>query len=296
MDFLLQQTVNGIVLGSVYALYASGFGLVMANLRIFHVAHAAVFTWGAIFAWELTARLGWSLLTALPLVAVLAGLLNVLAYFLLIRHVLHRRDSEMAAFISSMGGLIVLAELAHHYLGGSVVRMTDDAFASTPLSIGPVRVTTLHLTMVCLALVIVAVTSWLLARTELGREIRTVAFNRDTAAILGVNVERVSAGVFFASGAMAGVAASFVAMAFNVIDAELGSTYLVIALAAMVVGGFGSVGGMLVGGLVIGIVSTYATGYLSSSYRDLAVFVLLLLFLAFKPEGLFRTRAELTRV
>jgi branched-chain amino acid transport system permease protein len=95
---------------------------------------------------------------------------------------------------------------------------------------------------------------------------------------------------------MAGVAASFVAIAFNVIDAELGSTYLVIALAAMVVGGFGSVGGMLVGGLVIGIASTYATGYLSSAYRDLVVFVLLLLFLALRPEGLFRTRAELTRV
>ncbi|OOL33594.1 hypothetical protein GQ85_00590 [Rhodococcus rhodochrous] len=296
MEFLLQQTVNGIVLGSVYALYASGFGLVMANLRIFHVAHAAVFTWGAIMAWELTTRLGWSLLAALPLVAVLAGLLNVLAYFLLIRHVLHRRDSEMAAFISSMGGLIVLVELAHHHLGGSVVRMDAGAFAVAPLSIGPVRITTLHLTMVGLVLIIVAATSWLLARTELGRQIRTVAFNRDTAEILGVDVDRVSAGVFFASGAMAGVAASFVAMAFNVIDSELGSAYLVIALAAMVVGGFGSVVGMLVGGLIIGIASTYATGYLSSSYRDLVVFLLLLLFLALRPEGLFRTRAELTRV
>ncbi|MFC9359430.1 branched-chain amino acid ABC transporter permease [Rhodococcus sp. NPDC057014] len=296
MDFLLQQTVNGIVLGSVYALYASGFGLVMANLRIFHVAHAAVFTWGAIFAWELTSRLGWSLLSALPVVAALAGLLNVLAYFLLIRRVLHRRGGEMAAFISSMGGLVVLVELAHHHLDGAVVRMNADAFTSAPLSIGPVRITTLHLIMVCLVLVIVAVTSWLLARTELGREIRTVAFDKDTAAILGVNVDRVSAGVFFASGAMAGVAASFVAIAFNVIDSGLGSTYLVIALGAMVVGGFGSVGGMLVGGLVIGIASTYATGYLSSTYRDLVVFVLMLLFLALRPEGLFRTRAELTRV
>ena len=296
MDFLLQQTVNGIVLGSVYALYATGFGLVMANLRIFHVAHAAVFTWGAIFAWQLTSRLGWSLLAALPVVAVLAGLLNVLAYFLLIRHVLHRRDREMAAFISSMGGLIVLVALAHHYLDGSGVRMNADAFANHSVTIGPVQTTTLHLTMICSALVIVAATGWILSRTELGRQIRAVAYNRDTAAILGIDVDRISAGVFFASGAMAGVAAALVAMAFNVIDAELGSTYLVIALAAMVVGGFGSVGGILVGGLVIGIISTYTTGYLSSSYRDLVVFVLLLFFLAFRPEGLFRTRAELTRV
>ena len=296
MDFLLQQTVNGIVLGSAYALYAAGFGLVMANLRIFHVAHAAIFTWGAVFAWILTDQLGWSLLAALPVVAVLAGLLDVLAYLLLIRHILGRRDHEMAAFISSMGGLIVLVELADHFLGGSVVRIGADAFDSVPVAIGPIRVSTLHVAMVGLAFVIVAVTTWVLARTQWGREIRAVAFDRETASILGVDVDRVSAGVFFVSGAMAGVAASFVAMAFNIIDADLGSSYLVIALAAMVVGGFGSIPGMLVGGLLIGVVSTYATGYVSSSASELVVFVLLLIFLALRPEGLFRVRAELTRV
>ncbi|HEY5857790.1 MAG TPA: branched-chain amino acid ABC transporter permease [Aldersonia sp.] len=296
MDFLLQQTVNGIVLGSAYALYAAGFGLVMANLRIFHVAHAAIFTWGAVFAWILTDQFGWSLLAALPVVAVLAGLLDVLAYLLLIRHILGRRDHEMAAFISSMGGLIVLVELADHFLGGSVVRIGADAFDSVPVAIGPIRVSTLHVAMVGLAFVIVAVTTWVLARTQWGREIRAVAFDRETASILGVDVDRVSAGVFFVSGAMAGVAASFVAMAFNIIDADLGSSYLVIALAAMVVGGFGSIPGMLVGGLLIGVVSTYATGYVSSSASELVVFVLLLIFLALRPEGLFRVRAELTRV
>jgi len=296
VDFLLQQTVNGIVLGSAYALYAAGFGLVMANLRIFHVAHAAIFTWGAVFAWILTDQFGWSLLAALPVVAILAGLLDVVAYLLLIRHILGRRDHEMAAFISSMGGLIVLVELADHVLGGSVVRIGADAFDSVPVAIGPIRVSTLHLTMVGLAFVIVAVATWVLARTQWGREIRAVAFDRETASILGVDADRVSAGVFFASGAMAGVAASLVAMAFNIIDADLGSSYLVIALAAMVIGGFGSIPGMLVGGLLIGVVSTYATGYVSSSASELVVFVLLLIFLALRPEGLFRVRAELTRV
>jgi branched-chain amino acid transport system permease protein len=296
MDFLLQQTANGLVLGSVYALYASGFGLVMANLRIFHVAHAAVFTWGAIMAWELTANLGWPLLGALPVVAVLSGLLNAAAYFLLVRHLLHRRDWELAAFISSMGGLIALVELAHLHLDGSVVRMPRDVFPVQSLNLGPVRITTLHLLMVGLALALIAVNAWVLARTQIGREVRTVAFDRRTAALLGVDVDRVSAGVFFVSGAMAGVAATFVGVAFNVINAELGSAYLVIALAAMVVGGFGSVTGMLAGGLLIGLASTYATGYFESSYRDLVVFALLLVFLVVRPQGLFRTNAELSRV
>ncbi|MFD4972448.1 branched-chain amino acid ABC transporter permease [Streptomyces sp. NPDC058424] len=296
MDFLLQQAVNGLVLGSVYALYASGFGLVMANLRIFHVAHAAVFTLGAVLAWDLTSHLGWPLPIALPVVAVGAGLVNAAAYVLLIRHLLGRRDWELAAFISSMGGLIALTELAHIRLKGSIARMAPDAFPIKPLSLGPVRITTLHLLMVMLALVMIGATGWILARTQIGREVRTVAFDRRTAALLAIDVDRVSAGVFFVSGAMAGVAASFVAMAFNVISADLGSAYLVIALAAMVVGGFGSVGGMLAGGLLIGLASTFTTGYLGSSYRDLVVFALLLVFLVLRPQGLFRTRIEPTRV
>lgn len=296
MGFFLQQTVNGLVLGSVYALYASGFGLVMANLRIFHVAHAAVFTWGAIMAWELTSQLGWPLLVVLPVVGILAGLLNSIAYLLLIRHLLKRADGELAAFVSSMGGLIALVELANLHLKGTVVRMPPGVFPVRPLSVASIRFTTLQLLMVVLAVTSIAVLAWVLARTQIGREVRTVAADRQTAALLGVNVERVSAGVFFASGALAGVAATLVGLAFNVIDADLGSSYLIIALAAMVVGGFGSVVGMLAGGLVIGLASTYATGYLDSSYRDLVVFALLLAVLVIKPQGLFRTTAELTRV
>ncbi|KRF14722.1 branched-chain amino acid ABC transporter permease [Nocardioides sp. Soil796] len=296
MDFWLQQTVNGIVLGSVYALYASGFGLVMASLRIFHVAHAAVFTWGAVVAWDLTTRLGWPLLATLPVVMLAAGLLNVAAYFLLIRHLLKRQDAELAAFISSMGGLIILVEVAHHLLDGAVERMPAGVFPVSPLELGPVRITTLHATMVVVSIGLIALLAWGMAHTQAGREVRTVAADRETASLLGINVDRVSAGVFFASGALAGLAAAMVATAFNVVSADLGSGYLVIALAAMVVGGFGSVAGALAGGLLIGVASTYATGYLDSSYRDLVVFALLLGFLVVRPTGLFHTRSELARV
>jgi branched-chain amino acid transport system permease protein len=164
------------------------------------------------------------------------------------------------------------------------------------VSLGPVRLTTLQLLIVILAIGIVAATGWMLGHTEVGREVRSVAHDRATAALLGVRVDRVSAAVFFVSGAMAGVAACCVAAAFNVVSADLGPTYLVVALAAMVVGGFGSVTGILAGGWLIGLSATLATGYLDSSYRDLVVFGLLLAFLALRPQGLFRSRAELSRV
>lgn len=296
MDFWLQQTINGVVLGSVYALYASGFGLVMANLRVFHVANAGVFTWGAVLAYDLTGRAGWSLVAALPVVMIAAGLLNAVAYFVLIRHVISRADSELAAFIASMGGLIVLTELARHHLHDTVVRIPAGAFNVKPLSIGTVHITNLAVVMVVLAIVLIVAIAWLMQHTQIGREVRTVAFDRRVATLMGINVERVSAAVFFASGAIAGLAAALIGTAFNVVGSTIGSDYLITALAAMVIGGFGSVMGGLVGGLLIGLASTYATGYLDSSYRDLIVFALLLLFLVARPIGLIRTRATVTRV
>ncbi len=296
MEFFGQQTINGLVLGSVYALYGLGFGLVLADLKVFHVAHAGVFTWGAIFSWLLTSHFGLPLLVAVPITAVLSGLLNVGAYFVVIRHLLVRKNTQLAAFISSLGALMILNELASIALRGDVVRLPRSAFPVHPVHLGPFQASTLDILMVVLTAILIGLSSWLIRRTEFGRAARAVAFNRDLAALLGTNVDRVSMGVFFLSGALGGIAATLVAMAFNVISSTIGDTYLLIAIAAMVVGGFGSIAGILVGGLLIGLASTYATGYINTSYRDLTVFLLLLLFLVVRPSGLLRTSNELDRV
>ncbi len=296
MEFWAQQTLNGLVLGSVYGLYGLGFGLVLANLKIFHVAHAGVFTWGAVLAWYLTARVGLPLWAALPMAAVLAGFINVLAYFILIRHLLKRRNTQLAAFISSLGGLMVLDELAYKVMGGMVERIPRDAYPVQTLQFGSLQFNTLDVTIVVLTAALMVLLAWLVHRTQWGREARAVAFNRDVAALLGTNVDKVSVGVFFLSGVLGAVAAVLVAMAFNVISSNLGDTYLVIAIAAMVVGGFGSVMGVAIGGLIIGLASTYAVAYIETSYRDLVVFLFLLFFLVVRPSGLFKTSNDLERV
>jgi branched-chain amino acid transport system permease protein len=296
MEFWAQQTLNGLVLGSVYGLYGLGFGLVLANLKVFHVAHAGVFTWGAIFAWLLTARFGAPLWAALPVAAVLAGLINVIAYFVFVRQLLKRRHTQLAAFISSLGALMVLEEVASKILGGMVERIPREAYPVQSLQVGSLQFNTLDITIVVLTVSLMLILAWLVHRTEWGREVRAVAFNRDVAALLGTNVDKVSVGLFFLSGALGGVSAVLVAMAFNVISSHLGGTYLVIAIAAMVVGGFGSVMGVALGGLIIGLASTYAVAYIDTSYRDLVVFMFLLLFLVVRPSGLLKTSNDLERV
>jgi branched-chain amino acid transport system permease protein len=296
MDFFLQQTVNGLVLGCVYALYALGFGLVMANLKVFFVTHAAVFTFGAIVAWQVTSRLGMPLWLAVIVAAFMSGLISVVGYYLLVRHLIGKRNPDLMIFISSLGGMIVLTEFADHILDGSVVRIPESAYTVSVLSFGPIQLNTLQIAMVVVTLLLVVGISALMKRTGFGRAVRSVAFRRDTSALLGINVDFVSAGVFFLAGALGGVAATFIGASFNVIDGHMGATYLVVALAAMVVGGFGSIPGVLVGGGLIGLASSYAVAFIGSAFRDIAVFALLMVFLIFRPAGIFKTNDDLQRV
>ena len=288
MEFFLQQSVNGVVLGCVYALFALGFSLVLANLKIFHVAHEGVFTWGAVFAWLLMERLSIPLWLALPLIIVAVGALNVLLYAVLIRHLERRANRELAGFISSLGGLIVLVQAAEIVLGRKTVRLPFEAFPVHTWNLGLIQFSSIQALMVGAAVVGFAFLEWLVERTEVGREIKTVAYDRELASLLGVNADRISAVVFFVSGAVGAVSAVLVAIAFNVVNAELGASFLVLAIAVTVIGGFGSVRGALVGGLLVGLASTYTTGYVTSSFREVVVFLLMLAFLVARPTGLFK--------
>ena len=296
MSFFGQQTLNGIALGSVFALYALGFSLVLANLRVFHIAHAAVFTWGAIFAWQLINQMGWPLALGLPVAAILCGVLNVVCYFLLVRHLEYRRNKELAAFISSLGGLIVLTEAAGFFLNHQSVGLPPEVFPSHVWHFAGLEFSSVQLLIVAVTLAMFGILQWTVTRTQLGREMRTVAYDRELASMLGSNVDRVSAIVFFFSGVLAAVGATLIAIVFNVFDANLGSLYLVLAMTAMVVGGFGSVVGVLIGGLVVGLASSYTTAYVTTSLRDVVVFCLLLAFLVVRPTGIFKTSGLQERV
>lgn len=288
MSALTQQLANGVALGSVFALYALGFSLVLANLRVFNLAHAAVFTWGAIVAWRLVDGFGIPLVLAIPATAVVSGLLNVACYLLLVSHLERRKNKELAGFISTLGGFIVLTEAALLYLDRRAVRLPSDSFPSATWDLGLFRINSIQVLILLVTVVVFLAYRWLLRSTSLGRSIRTAAFDEEVARLMGINARGVSAVVFFISGATAGLGAVLVAMAFTVIDGKLGSAYLITAIAVMVIGGFGSMSGVFVGGILVGVVSTTTTAYISSSYRDVVIFGVLLVFLVARPTGLFR--------
>jgi branched-chain amino acid transport system permease protein len=296
MIFFLQQSINGVSNGGVFALYALGFGLVIANFDVFHVAHAAIFTWGAVVAWEIATRLHAPIYIVLPVAALAAGLLNALCYVLLIRHLEAHKNKQMNAFISSLGGLIALSQAAAIVLGNQTVSLPTNVLTVTSWRLGSLYISSIQALLLGVAIVGAVALSALLHRTNVGRQIRAVAYDRKIAGLLGTNVDRISALVFFISGVLAGASATLIAIAFNDVDSQVGSTYLILALAAMVVGGFGSVAGMMAGGFLIGLANSYTVGYLSSGWSEVIVFGLMLVFLIVRPTGLFGRRSQALRI
>lgn len=297
MEFFLQQAINGIALGAVYALFALGISLVLASLDVFNVAHEGVITWGAILAYWATVSLGQPWLIALVVAVVGAALINGAVYLGAIRRLQDRPDRQFAGFIAAVGIFIMIQEIGAMSLDRQTVRLPEDVFLSNRLSLGGgVEISADQMLFIFSAAVVFAGLYWLFNRTQFGRGVRAVAYDREVASLMGLNVDAISVGVFLISGACAGLAAISVATAFNVVDSNVGGRFFLLAIAVTVIGGFGSLSGALVAGVGIGLISSMTTAYWTTTYRDIVVFVVMLAVLWVKPKGLFRVELGTARV
>jgi len=288
--YFLQQTVNGIAFGLVLALFAVGFSLVLANLGVFNIAHAAVFAAGPLIAYLLVIHLGVSVWLGWLIVIPLAAALNVFIYFVAVKPLRARPDRELSTFAACLGVLTALQALGDKLLNQQVVRFPPAAFSVTSLHIGSLLVSNIQILMIVLSLVSFAGLAYVINRTFIGRQIRAVAFDRHASEFLGVNSELVTVVVFLVSGAMAALAAIPISLAYNDISGELGNEYIVLAMAVMVIGGFGSVYGTLAASVALGVVNSLSAAYISSSYSEVIVFGALLLTLVVRPTGLSANR------
>lgn len=286
----MQQLLNGLFLGSIYALFAIGFTLVFGILDRLNLAHPAVFAAAAFVGIELVAVGGLSIWVALPLVAVFGAVLGLVIERVVFRPLKGRPDAHFAGLIGSIGlGGMVIALLLWRY-GPDTRRFPVDAFPSTTLEVAGARVTLLQVAILVISVVLMAGLTWLVARSPLGRAMRAVAENPQAATVLGINVDRVTATTFALSSALGAVAGALFAMNVNSAQLGMGSAIELKGLAVIIVGGMGSLPGALVGGLVLGLAEVFAVQYVGSSWRDLVAFGLLFLLLIVRPQGLFGSR------
>lgn len=282
-----QQLVNGITLGSVYALFALGFTLVFGVLEVINLSHGAVFTVGAYLALLLVVHQKLSIWIALPVAMLGAGLLGLLIDQVVLKPLRDRKVHHLMPMIATIGVAIMLTSVMQGLFGAEVSRFPFGTVPNASLHFGTVQLTSLQLGIVLISFGLMGALVLLLRRTRLGKAVRAVAENPQTSYLLGINVEAVFRLVSFAAAALGGGAGVLIGLSFNSIFPFMGQPLMPKGIAVIILGGMGDVRGAMVGGLFLGMVEVMSVAYLSSDYRDAVAFGLLFLILLVRPSGLF---------
>jgi branched-chain amino acid transport system permease protein len=293
-----QLLADGIATGAAYSLFAVGFTLVFGVNRILNLAHGAVFMAGAMTGVLLVDRSGVPFVPAFIIAMLAAGALNVLLDLVMFRQLAKRDAPEFAAVIASIGAILIITNIAQRVSHTSVQRFPQGAFPDSVVSIAGVQLSLIRLTILGAAALLAGGLVLYLRLTLYGKQLRATAVSEATSSLLGINPGAVRFQAFFISGALAGAGGVLVGVAFNYVNFAMGDLYLLYGLVAIVLGGMGSVGGALAGGLIIGVVQSYTVGYASSSLSDAVPFVLLALILLVRPAGLvasFRSERRVGR-
>lgn len=286
----MQQLINGLSIGSIYALFAIGFTLVFGVLDRLNLAHPSVFAVSAFVGIELVEKAGLSIWVTLPAVAVVGGLLGVVIERVAFRPLKNRPDAHFAGLISSIALAGMFIALLQWRYGPDTRRFPADSFPSATYSVLGAQVTVLQVAILVISIVLMVGLAVLVARSRLGRGMRAIAENPTAARVLGINVDRVTVTTFAISSALGAVAGALFAMNVNSAQLGMGSAIELKGLAVIIAGGMGSLPGAFVGGLLLGLAEVLAVQYIGSSWRDLVAFGLLFLILLLRPEGLFGAR------
>jgi branched-chain amino acid transport system permease protein len=291
---LLQQLVNGVMLGSTYALVAIGYTLIFGVLRLLHLAHGEVFMVGAFAGLQLV--LLWHVG---PLGALIGGLIGsaivgMLLELVAFRPIRRRGNSHLAPIVSTIGAGLVLQELMTKYFGAEQTAFPSDLH-NLVFDLGFVTVSGSQLFIVGAAAVSMIILHQFVKRTRYGIAMRAASENIQVASILGINVDTVVLVTFGVASALAGIAGVLVGLNFSAISPFMGFDMGIKGMAVMLIGGLGSIYGAMIGGLILGIVEVLSVAYLESAYRDAFTFGLLILILIVRPSGLFQTGMRLER-
>jgi branched-chain amino acid transport system permease protein len=305
MGFFFQELVNGITTGALYALIALGFSMVYGVLKLLNFAHGDLYMVGAYIGFFVIQFFGGAAHLSIP-VPLLLAIMFVLAGGLVgglgmaIERFAYRplRDAPRIAPLITAIGISFFLENAALLLFGSQYRIynTSEFISfSSGIRIGSVSIDSVQITVLVLAVLLMAGLRLLVNRTKLGKQMRAVAADREAAEMLGVNVNLIIASTFFLGSALAGVAGVMAGLLFNQVTNTIGFIAGLKAFTAAVVGGIGSIPGAMLGGLLIGIAESFVTGYVSSTDSNLIVFGLLIVVMLARPSGLLG-RAQLQKV
>ena len=307
MDTFIQLTLNGLTLGSVYALIALGYSLVYGILKLLNFAHGDVFMVGTFIGFGALQLLGGSVNPIVPvwlvlILITLAAMAGCAVLGVAIERFAYRplRDApRIAPLISALGVSFFLAYSMQLMFGAELrnydtFSMSGGALYFDGFDIGNVRVPLIRIITIVSAFVMMILLWLLVTRTRIGKAMRATSHDREAAAMMGIDIDRVIVFAFVLGSALAGAAGVLFALRIPTY-ATIGFLIGLKGFTAAVIGGIGSIPGAMAGGLLLGFAESYTQGYVSTRWSDLFVFVLLILFLLFRPQGLLG-KADIRKV
>ena len=287
MTELLQQLINGLSLGAIYALIALGYTMVYGVLRFINFAHSDVFMIGSYVGFYLAPKLGAGsvpgglavLFAAMAACALLGVIIEKLAYRPL------RNRSTLTVLITAIG-VSLLLQNGGQKLFGPNPRAFPKLFPETQLHFGELTVSSNQLIVLAVSIFLLVMLWWIVHRTRIGTAMRALSFNATAASLVGINNDAVISFTFALGSALAGAGGILYAMNDPRIDPLMGTLPGLKAFVAAVLGGIGNLPGAALGGLLIGLVETFISGTRASTFRDAIAFAILILILLFRPAGL----------
>jgi branched-chain amino acid transport system permease protein len=286
----LQQLVNGITQGSLFALIAISFSLVWGLLRLVNFAMGEIYMFGAYAGWLavrfVTPNLAVALLAALAVGWAIGWVIEKVAFKAL------RGIPHIASLVCTIGFSFLLKEVASAVFGAETKAMPS-FYSSTAFVLAGANVSWLQLLMIAAAVSMMLLLQLLFYRTKIGLAVRAVALDYRTAGLMGMRVDRVTSFAFSLSGALAAFVGVLAATYYNAINPAMGFVPGVKGFTAAVFGGITSIPGAILGGYLLGIIENLGVQVISSGYRDFISFALLIVFLLFRPNGILGKKAKL---
>ncbi len=311
MDLTLffQQILNGLSIGSVYAIFAIGYTLIFSILGIINFAHGALFTLGAYFTYTLMGNaFGFNGLLAnvkLPIAlpfwlalligSSLAGLVGVAIERIAFRPLRRRGSDPLLTVVSSLGVALVIVNLIQFLVGAESYTFPSDTYGNLPAAVNfgtadkPIPIRTVQIVIFLVSVFFVSIITLFINLTKYGKAMKAVAEEPVTASLLGINTDFYIVLTFFISSFLAGVAGTLVGSSVSIAGPYFGIAFGLKGLAVIVLGGLGSIPGAIVGGVVIGLVEAFVPAE-ASAYKDAFAFAILFIMLLVRPQGLLGRR------
>ena len=298
MRVFLEQLINGLTIGSFFGLIALGYSMVYGVLKLINFAHGDFFALGSYAGYTLLVFGSAFVTNHLGLWGGLAAAMAVAALFLALVGVVVERIAyrpiypagRLPAVVSALGASIILQNLIMIVWGPRYQAYPAALIPNLQLLVGGIRFTVLQLVILGVSFLLMAVLYLVIQKTTWGAAVRATALDRDTAALMGINFNKVIRFIFTLGPALGALTGVMVGMYYRQISFTMGWSYGLKAFTATILGGIGNLPGAMFGGLILGVLEMLGSAYISTAWKDVFVFLILILVLIFRPNGLFGER------